>query len=116
MDKSIDRWLRRDGLALIAGWRRWGADESEVAKRMGIPWATLRNWAKTNEPIANALATCKEAADFLVEEALFNLALDGDKKALELWLKYRGQGTGAKGQKLQDGADYVELARMINGE
>jgi len=116
MNKKLERWLRRDGLALIAGWRRRGADEGDVAVRMGIPWATLKNWAKNHEEIATALAMDGETADFMVEEALFQAAQSGDKKALEMWLKHRENTGAAKNSRPNDGANYTTLAAMIRGD
>ena len=121
---KVDRWLRKDGLALIAGWRRWGADAREVAQRMGVSFAQLRRWEKEHAEIGQALEVDSEAADFLVEEEVFRQALEGDKKALEIWIKYRNQKTETRNQKTEgaagqarnnDGVDYVALADLIRG-
>jgi len=116
MDKNVERWLRADGLALIAGWRRWGADFKEVASRMGVSNIALKRWAEAHEEIARALEIDSQAADFLIEEAVFNKALAGDVKAVEFWLKYRGK-TGSRSSndgELQSDTDYSRLAELIN--
>jgi hypothetical protein len=114
MEKNIERWLRPDGLALIAGWRRWGADLKEVASKMGVTQATLKRWAATNEEIAKAMEIDKQAADFLVEQAIFNKALAGDTKAVEFWLKYRGAYSTTPTTGSDDSIDYAGLASLIN--
>jgi len=114
MEKGLQRWLRPDGLALIAGWRRWGADVKEVARKMGVSWVQLKKWGDVHEEIGQALAIDAEAADFLVEEVVFAKALEGEQKALELWLKHRSALLGAGRDGGVKGVDYVSLAELIN--
>ncbi|MCL2170018.1 MAG: hypothetical protein FWB74_08360 [Defluviitaleaceae bacterium] len=113
--KKPDRWLKKDGLVMIAGWRRWGADLKEVAKNMGVTMAQLERWADEFDEIRGALEKNGDVEDFLVEETVLQKALDGDQKAIEFWLKYRGRDNLAKNQdaKAQDGVDYVMLADLI---
>jgi hypothetical protein len=90
---------------------------------MGISQVALRRWAEAHAEIAKALEIDAEAADFLIEEAVFNKALAGDAKAIEFWLKYRNAGSnhgslGSLGSfdssSAQGGVDYVGLASLIN--
>jgi len=115
--KHLDRWLRKDGLALIAGWRRWGASPREVAKKMGVTYAQLCRWADEHGDISAALEIDARAADFLVEEVVFRRAVEGDQKAAEFWLKRRASlkedaADGGAG----DGADVLRLAALIRGD
>jgi hypothetical protein len=115
LEKGLDRWLRADGIALIAGWRR-RMDVCEVAKKMKVGLAKLMRWAAENEAIGEALCIDGEAVDFMVEEIALKKALDGDLKAVELWLKYWGQKADVRGQMSEErGADYAMLAEMIKG-
>jgi len=114
MEKNVERWLRADGLALIAGWRRWGMDVKGVAVKIGISHAMLKRWAAEHEEIAKALEIDSQAADFLIEEAIFKKALAGDVKAVEFWLKYRGMTGGNPNLPQDDDVDYSSLASLIN--
>jgi len=127
--RKVDRWLREDGLAKIAGWRRWGADLKEVAGNMGVSFAQLKRWAAEFEEIGAVLELDGEGEDFLVEGVVLDKALGGDQKAIEFWLRYRGRGKasrqvrgdsgGVRGDSVGVGAggvDYVLLADLILGE
>jgi len=117
--RKVDRWLRKDGLAKIAGWRRWGADLKEVSGNMGISLAQLKRWAVEFEEIGSVLELDGEGEDFLVEGVVLDKALEGDQKAIEFWLRYRGRGKIVQrvaGEKAGDGVDYVLLADLILGE
>jgi hypothetical protein len=82
---------------------------------MGVSRAALRRWAEAHEEIAKALEIDAEAADFLVEEAIFSKALAGDTKAIEFWLKYRSAANSfASSAEAQTHVDYTNLASLIN--
>jgi len=128
MDKGLQRWLRRDGLALIAGWRRWGLDIKEVAGKMGVSVARLKRWADEYEEISVALEIDAAAADFLVEEVVFRRAVEGDQKAAEFWMKHRrdrgneelevrfgGKPSPEGNEELKGGVCVASLAGMILG-
>jgi len=114
--QSLQRWLRKDGLALVAGWRRWGCDVRGVAKKMGISFAQLKRWANAHKELSVALEIDAEAADFLVEEVLFRRAVEGEQKAAELWMKHRKGGVEAARDEASGGVDVLRLARLINEE
>ena len=119
--KRVDKgfWVTAQGLALIGGWRRGGAEACEIAGRIGVTEAMLGRWADEHEEIGAALRVGREEADFMVEDVLFNRALEGDNKAYEFWLKHRMPGKWGKvAEAAEDGAgkavDYAGLAEMIN--
>ncbi|MCL2575140.1 MAG: hypothetical protein FWE33_01780 [Defluviitaleaceae bacterium] len=112
MERDLNRWLRRDGLALIAGWRRWGCDYAQVAKKMRVAVNRLKRWEKEHEDIAAALQVDYVAADFMVEEILFDKAIGGELKAVEMWMKKRARGN--EEEKSEKGVDYMMLAEMIS--
>jgi len=119
LGKRIDKWLVPQGLALISGWRRQGEGLEEIARKMGVSASTLRRWREKHEEIAEALRVGREAADFMVEGALFDKALAGDYKAYEFWLKHRMPEKWDKSAKKGDGGEvvtggYVKLAELIN--
>ncbi|MCL2376285.1 MAG: hypothetical protein FWC76_02700 [Defluviitaleaceae bacterium] len=118
MGKKIGRWLVPQGLALISGWRRQGEGLADVAGKIGVSAAQLKRWAAEHEEIDAALRIDKEAADFMVEGALFDKALAGDHKAYEFWLRHRMPEKWGKAAKEDEGiravADYGRLAELIN--
>ncbi|MCL2171274.1 MAG: hypothetical protein FWB71_03895 [Defluviitaleaceae bacterium] len=116
--KKRENWERADNLARLAGWRRQGLCDGEIAKRMGISRAALLRMAGENEEIAEALRIGRDAADFMVEGKIFEMATEGNLKAIELWLKHRmpQQWGGAKdaADAAKIGADIPRLADLIN--
>ena len=120
MQSNASEWLTREGLALIAGWRRHGETPEQIAERMGVGLKVLERWRGEFEEIGQALQIDRDMADFMVEEALFNKSLGGDAKAYEFWLKHRmpdkwGKAVAAdeRGEVAQ-GADFAQLAELIN--
>lgn len=85
-----------------------------TAKQMGITLKQLEAWSDECDALAQALCRDKDISDFMVEEAVFNKAKDGDLKACEFWLKVRMPdrwGSGVK--KSDDKQDYLKLADLI---
>ena len=118
--RNIGDWNGASGLALMAGWRRSGEDIKGIAKRIGIGQAVLKKWILEDEAVAGALSVGREAADYMVEGRIFEMALEGNLKAGELWLRYRMPdrwgGSGGSGSDSGGlGVDFVGLAEMING-
>jgi len=118
MGTKVESWLTREGLALIAGWRRQGDGINDIAEKIGIGQEKLLEWRKEHEDIERALTIDRETANFMVEDALFQKSLAGDAKAYEFWLKHRMPEKWGK-QSVTEGneggrADYFDLAQMIN--
>ena len=86
---KYQKWLEPESLILLEGWARDGLTDEEIAKNMCISVATLYNWKNTYLEISEALKKGKEFADYRVENALYNSALDGNTTAQIFWLKNR---------------------------
>jgi hypothetical protein len=72
---KYDRWLTHEGLARIQGWARDGLIDKEIAHNMSIGISTLRLWKNKFPEIENALNQGKDAADRIVENALYQSAI-----------------------------------------
>lgn len=72
--RKWDPWLTEDGLLRIRGWARDGLTDKDIAKNMRVSCSTLREWKKRHAAIAEALSQGKDAADRVVENALYKSA------------------------------------------
>ena len=72
---KTDFWLTREGLLLIASWRRSGMSVSDIAKKIGISQKNLERMAKSDAALSEALRYDREQTDAMVEEALLKKAL-----------------------------------------
>ena len=84
-----DYWLSDEGLTVIATWCRQGLTKKQIAEKMGINEITIWRKEKENVGLCNALKTGREVADTLVENALFQNAINGHFGAQVFWLKNR---------------------------
>ena len=82
-------WLSQEGQVLLQGWARDGLTDEQIAKNMCISTSTLYEWKKKYSEISESLKEGKEIADYLVENALFKNALEGNTTAQIFWLKNR---------------------------
>lgn len=90
MAKSkADRWLEPDGLILIEGWARDGLTNEQIAHNMGVGLSTLKEYRNRYPAIETALKKGKEVADYMIENALFKSAMEGNTTAQIFWLKNR---------------------------
>ena len=69
--RKWDPWLTEDGLLRIRGWARDGLIDKDIAKSMHVSYSTLRAWRDRFPEIAEALSQGKDAADRVVENALY---------------------------------------------
>lgn len=72
---KTDFWLTKEGLLLIASWRRGGDSVSKIAEKIGISKKKLENLAKSEKQLFEALKYGREQTDAMVEEALLKKAL-----------------------------------------
>lgn len=86
---KYEEWLEAENLILLEGWARDGLTNEQIAENMGIALSTLHDWRKNHSDISDALKAGKEVADYQVENALFNNALNGNTTAQIFWLKNR---------------------------
>ena len=88
-NKRIAKWEKEENLVLLEGWARDGLSMEQIAHNMGIAKDTLYRWLKISSYISDAIKKGKEVTDYLVENALFNSALQGNVVAQIFWLKNR---------------------------
>lgn len=86
---KYQKWLEPESLILLEGWARDGLTDEEIAKNMGVRTSTLYEWKNKYSEISEALKKGKEFADYQIENALYNSALDGNTTAQIFWLKNR---------------------------
>jgi transposase-like protein len=72
---KYERWITKEGLALIEGWARDGLTDEQIANNMGIKRQTLYDWKKRYPDISDTLKKGKEVVDYQVENALLKRAL-----------------------------------------
>lgn len=112
-------WLSQEGQVLLQGWARDGLTDEQIAKNMCISTSTLYEWKKKYSEISESLKEGKEIADYLVENALFKNALEGNTTAQIFWLKnrkrdkWRDNPEPEKKEEKEEGI-VIELTR--NGE
>lgn len=69
-------WLSKEGLLLIAGWRRNGVALMVIAtEHIGVCMTTFWNWYHESEELRKACAVAKDVADSAVEDALWRRAV-----------------------------------------
>lgn len=71
-------WLEPDKLILLQGWRRDGFRYDQIAANIGINEATLYEWVKKYDKIAEALKKGEEICVYEVENALYKAAVGYD--------------------------------------
>lgn len=86
---KYQKWLEPENLILLEGWARDGLTDEQIAHNIGINKATLYDWIKKYPDISDSLKNGKAVADYQVENALFNSALNGNVTAQIFWLKNR---------------------------
>ena len=74
MAAKFDQWLTEEGLLRIQGWARDGLTDKDISKNMRIGVSTLKEWKGRFEEIREALRVGKDAADRVVENALYKSA------------------------------------------
>ncbi|MCZ3742187.1 small terminase subunit [Lactobacillus mulieris] len=84
---QVKKWLKKDNLLILEGWKRQGLSNEQIANNIGINRKTLGQWAKKHAPISNALKKGKEVTRFEVENALYDKAINGNVTAMIFWLK-----------------------------
>lgn len=116
MAKS-DRWLEPDGLVLIQGWAREGLSDEQIAHNMGIAYSTFREWKKDDSlrAISAALKSGKEVTDYLVENALYKKAREGDVTACIFWLCNRRPDKWRRNPEFTGDSEVLNKAKEILG-
>lgn len=89
--RKYEQWSGENGLALLRGWVRAGVPEAELARRMGVSAATLREWAAKNPALRDALAERGDAVDYAVEDALLRKALGYESTERKVEVSAKGE-------------------------
>ena len=63
------------GLGIVAGWKRNGLTNEQIAKNIGVNQDTLYTWIRRFPEFSEALKIGRDEADMQVENALFKRAL-----------------------------------------
>lgn len=87
MATKYEKWLEKDNLLLLNGWKRAGLSDEQMAKNMGISRRTYYNWQAKFPEIKKVTTLGHEHANFMVENALFKKAINGNVTAMIFWLK-----------------------------
>lgn len=87
MATKYEKWLEKDNLLLLNGWKRSGLSDEQMAKNMGISRRTYYNWQAKFPEIKKVTTLGREHANFMVENALFKKAINGNVTAMIFWLK-----------------------------
>ena len=81
------KWLEKENLILLQGWKRNGLTDEQIAHNMGIVPRTLERWKKDHSQICRALKVGHEQANFIIEGELFKKAMHGNTTAMIFLLK-----------------------------
>lgn len=133
-------WLSKDGLTLIAGWRRQGVPLTEIAdKYVGVSRTAFFGWYRQSDELRKACSVSLEAANMSVEESLLKRAtgyyyeeesyelvegqmiltkrykkyLPPDTKAILSWLYNRMPQRWRAVQESVDSTQYTEAVKQI---
>ena len=72
-------WLSKDGITLIAGWRRQGISLTEIAEKyVGVSKTGFWGWYRQSEELRKACATSLDIANAEVEGAQLKRAIGYD--------------------------------------
>lgn len=72
--KRYDKWISAEGLACIEGWARDGLTAEQIGKNIGISLSALYRWRDKFPELARVMDLGRDAADRIVENALYKSA------------------------------------------
>ena len=116
---KYQEWLEPEGLLKIEGWARDGLTEEQIAHNMGISRETLNQWKKQFSDISDTLKRGKEVVDYMVENALFKNAIEGNVTAQIFWLKNRKPDKWRdkpEGESVKDENEIIKIELTRNGK
>lgn len=116
---KYQEWLEPEGLLKIEGWARDGLTEEQIAHNMGISRETLNQWKKQFSDISDTLKRGKEVVDYMVENALFKNAIEGNVTAQIFWLKNRKPDKWRdkpEGESVKDENEVIKIELTRNGK
>ena len=107
----LNEWEQPEKLTCIVGWKRNGLTDVQIAHNMGISPRTLYKWRSESVQIMQALKRGKEAANFIIENVLYNKALQGDNTAMIFWLKNNWREKYSDSKKTEDENKLIQEQR-----
>lgn len=111
--RKWDPWLTEDGLLRIRGWARDGLTDKDIAKNLHVGCSTLRDWKKRHKAIAEALSQGKDAADRVVENALY-MSATGFTKTVRKPVKVKQIDYDPEtGKKIAEREKYIAVEEEI---
>lgn len=81
------KWLEKENLLLMRGWKMKGLTDEQIAKKVGVTARTFEVWKKKYPQIKQAVKIGKEISNYRIENALFEKAMSGNVTAMIFWLK-----------------------------
>lgn len=112
---KYEYWLTQEGLLMLEGWARDGLTDEQIAENIGIRRETLYDWKKKYPNISNVLKKSKDVADRMVENALFQNAMDGNITAQIFWLKNRKPDKWRDKPSYEDTSELDKLDAILKG-
>ena len=86
---SITDWGTVEKLQLLEEWSTQGLYIKDIAAMMGISVTTVYDWMNKNPEIAAAIKKGRDKSIDMVENALFQSAINGNVTAMIFYLKNR---------------------------
>lgn len=114
MATKYEKWLEKDNLLLLNGWKRSGLSDEQMAKNMGISRRTYYNWQAKFPQIKKVTTLGHEHANFMVENALFKKAINGNVTAMIFWLKnnMRERYSDTQRSELEDKLTITQIEKV----
>lgn len=109
-----EEWLTPEGLLKIQGWKRAGLTDEQIANNIGVTARTFEKWKANHVQIRQVIKNSKENANFVIENALFKKAKDGNTTAQIFWLKnnYRSKYSDKSQEELDLIKQKVRSAKL----
>lgn len=104
-------WITEEGLLQLEAWARLGLYKTEIARNCGVSKRTLNRWENKFEEVRLALKRGLQAADIVVEKALYQKATGYyyiDESAFKLREVNFDTSTGKK----RDEAEHIEKVEI----
>ena len=86
---KYQKWLTKEGKAVLANWARIGLTDEQIAHNMGISPSTYYVWKKKYPEISESIKDGKDVIDAVVVNALIKQAKAGNMQAITFWLRNR---------------------------
>ena len=73
--KTWNEIMNDEKLTLVEGWKRDGLSDEQVAKNLGVCYATVKDWKKRHPSFLAAIKKGKEVSDYELENTLHKRAM-----------------------------------------